>query len=387
MNPNSMTAPIFRTSADAELTAKIYARVPVLIDDTKGKEGNPWGVSFIAMFHMSSDSGLFRTAAQLREAGFVRDGTDWVSPDGTPSEGSCSRASGNDHLNLAMSGRQHYPKHDRHVPLYEAKMIHQFDHRWATYNEHATGDDDARYPSPAERNSARFEITPRYWAPESEVATRLLAKGWTRGWLLGHRGITNATNERTLVTAVFPTCAAGHSLPIWLPKQELAGPLAGALTANTASLVLDFVVRQKVGGSNLNFFHIKQFPILTPSSYTLADLVFIVPRVLELTYTSHSMASFARDLQYDGPPFAWDEDRRAQMRAQLDAWYARAYGLSRDELRYILDPGDVKGSDYPSETFRGLKANEIQRFREYRTAHLVLQAWDRMERDELAAVE
>jgi hypothetical protein len=99
------------------------------------------------------------------------------------------------------------------------------------------------------------------------------------------------------------------------------------------------------------------------------------------------MASFARDLEYDGPPFAWDEDRRAQLRAQLDAWYARAYGLSRDELRYILDPGDVKGSDYPSETFRGLKANEIQRFGEYRTAHLVLQAWDLMERGELAAAE
>jgi hypothetical protein len=50
-------------------------------------------------------------------------------------------------------------------------------------------------------------------------------------------------------------------------------------------------------------------------------------------------------------------------------------------------PADVKGSDYPSETFRGLKANEIQRFGEYRTAHLVLQAWDRMERGELAAAE
>ena len=77
-----------------------------------------------------------------------------------------------------------------------------------------------------------------------------------------------------------------------------------------------------------------------------------------MIYTSRSLAPFARDLGYDGPPFAWDEDRRAFLRADLDAFYARAYGLDRDELRYILDPADVKGPDYPSETFRVLKKNE-----------------------------
>jgi hypothetical protein len=93
----------------------------------------------------------------------------------------------------------------------------------------------------------------------------------------------------------------------------------------------------------MSFYFVEQFPVLPPSSYSPADLAFIAPRVLELTYSSHSMAPFARDLGYDGPPFAWDENRRAQLRAELDAWYARAYGLTRDELRYILDPADVKG--------------------------------------------
>lgn len=100
--------------------------------------------------------------------------------------------------------------------------------------------------------------------------------------------------------------------------------------------------------------------------------------MLELTYTSHSLAPFARDLGHDGPPFAWDEDRRAHLRADLDAFYARAYGLTRDELRYILDPADVKGPDYPSETFRVLKEKEIRQHGEYRTRRLVLEAWDRM---------
>jgi hypothetical protein len=97
------------------------------------------------------------------------------------------------------------------------------------------------------------------------------------------------------------------------------------------------------------------------------------------------MAPFARDLGYDGPPFAWDEDRRALLRAELDAWYARAYGLTRDELRYILDPADVKGPDYPSETFRVLKKNEIARWGEYRAARLVLAAWDAQEARPAAA--
>ena len=72
------------------------------------------------------------------------------------------------------------------------------------------------------------------------------------------------------------------------------------------------------------------------------------------------------------------------MRAELDAFYARAYGLTRDELRYILDPADVLGPDYPSETFRVLKNNEIARFGEGRTARIVREAWDRLANGELS---
>lgn len=131
-----------------------------------------------------------------------------------------------------------------------------------------------------------------------------------------------------------------------------------------------------MAGTHLTYGYLNQFPILPPSAYSEDDLAFIVPRVLELSYTSHSMAPFARDLGYEGAPFAWDEDRRAQLRAELDAWYALAYGLTRDELRYVLDPADVMGPDYPSETFRVLKSNEERKFGEYRTRRLVLAAYD-----------
>lgn len=56
------------------------------------------------------------------------------------------------------------------------------------------------------------------------------------------------------------------------------------------------------------------------------------------------------------------------LRAELDAWYARAYGLTRNELRYILDPADVHGPDFAGETFRVPKENETAKFGEYRTA-------------------
>jgi hypothetical protein len=90
-----------------------------------------------------------------------------------------------------------------------------------------------------------------------------------------------------------------------------------------------------------------------------------------------------KDLGCDGAPFPWKEDRRATLRAELDAKIARLYGLNRNQLRYILDPSDIFGPTYPSETFRVLKKNEIAEHGEYRTARLVLDAWDRMERGEL----
>jgi len=113
-------------------------------------------------------------------------------------------------------------------------------------------------------------------------------------------------------------------------------------------------------------------PPVTPTT----DFAFIVPRVLELTYTAHDLQSWAADLGHTGPPFSWNPERRARLRAELDAYYARLYGLTRDELRYILDPADVMGADYPSETFRVLKNNETRQFGEYRTRRLVLEAWD-----------
>jgi hypothetical protein len=347
LNPNTRTSPIFRSRADAELTKRIYARVPVLADEAKGKDGNLWGIDLRTMLHMSNDSRLFHTARQLEAAGARRYGGSWIDTSG-----------------------------QTWLPLYEAKMTYQFDHRWGTYDDVGK---TIRDVTSNEKRDVAFEPVPRYWVPSDEVDARLRSMGWQNQWLVGWHDIANAASERTVIATALPRVGAGNKIPLIISRRDVAH--LSILLANFCSITLDYVARQKVGGTTLNFFYIKQFPMIPPYAYGGNGPAFIVPRVLELVYTSTAMQPFARDLDYDGPPFAWDPGRRAHLRAELDAYYARLYGLTRDELRYILDPTDVCGPGYPSETFRVLKEREIKEFGEYRTARLVLDAWDRSDRD------
>ncbi len=334
INPNTLTCPVFRSERDTELTKKIYRTAPVLIEEGR-PEKNPWGIKFSqGLFNMTSDSHLF--------------------------------------FSTYSDGR---------LPLYEAKMIHQFDHRWATYGFDGTSDD----ATDVDKSNPAFQATPRYWVEDAEVEQQLRDKGWSRGWLMGWRDICRATDERTVIASVVPRAGVGNQMPLMLFAERDEKTTFAALLGNLSALVFDFVARHKVGGTHLNYFIYKQLPVLPPSCYTEADLAFIVPRVLELTYTAYDLKSWAEDLGYNGEPFPWNPERRAQRRAELDAYYARMYRLSRDELRYILDPSDVMGADYPSETFRVLKNNEVREFGEYRTQRLVLDAWDRLESGELVA--
>ena len=203
-------------------------------------------------------------------------------------------------------------------------------------------------------------------------------------WLLGFRNVTGVEKIRTVIASVLPRVAVGHSMPL-LAVNDKNSAVTSALLANLGSLCLDYVARQKVGGINLTYGFMKQFPVLPPDRYTSADMAYIVPRVLEMTYTASDLKPWAVDLGHTGGPFAYDPTRRARLRAELDAYYARLYGLTRDELRHVLDPADVMGADYPSETFRVLKNSEQRAFGEYRTRRLVLEAWDTLASAGIAA--
>ena len=322
INPNTKTAPIFRSQADAELAKKIYRQVGVLWDETR-EDGNPWGLKFKqGLFNMTSASDLFETQ---------------------PREGA--------------------------LPLYEAKLVHQFDHRWATY---VAGEEDARDVMLEEKRNPDYEPRPRYWVAKEEVDKRLAEFGDVK-YLMGWRDITNAIAVRTTVASVFPVRACGDTLLLAFSSYDQK--FLGCLLGDFNSLVHDWCARQKVGGVHLKFFTKKQIATLAPTAYTQADIDFIVPRVLELTYTSHSLKGWAEALGYEGEPFVFDPERRAVLRAELDARYAKLYGLNEQELTYILDPSAVYGPDYPSESFRVLKEKEIAEFGEYRTMRMVLEAF------------
>ena len=197
-------------------------------------------------------------------------------------------------------------------------------------------------------------------------------------WFIGLRDITNAESERTVIGCVLPTGGIGHNLPICHPDYRLVGAQLGALVGVVSSITLDYVARQKISGTHLTFFYTEQLPVIAPKQFTREELSFISPRVLELTYTSHALKAWAQELGFSGPPFAFNIERRAGLRAELDAFYARKYCLRRDELRFILDPADTHGETYPSATFRVLKQNELERYGEYRTQRLILEAYDRL---------
>jgi hypothetical protein len=434
LNPNTRTCPVFRTHADAELTKKIYRRVPVLLNEHTGQ--NLWHVSFMRMLDMANDSDLFHT----------------------------------------VSG-------EKLVPLYEAKMFWHYDHRFGDYSDYAEDAQSNALPKVPENRlqDPCYVTAPRYWVKQEDLEMRLSGV-WEREWLLAFRDITKVQNERTVVFNLLPKVGVGHTAPLMFINYISNASVAASFLATVNSLTFDYVARQKMGGTHLTYTIANQLPVLPPTAFSAEDIAFIVPRVLELVYTAWDMRPFAEDVwaelttddrppttdrrpmtgqgsatndrrpstaggereedlsglaaapqrhgqnptglaairaeilrrnaecnkdaprdlfpatpgvredgsvdfsilnsQFSIPPFRWSDERRALIRAELDARIARLYGLTRDELRYILDPADVYGPDFPGETFRVLKEKETRQFGEYRTRRLVLEAWDREDRED-----
>jgi hypothetical protein len=237
-------------------------------------------------------------------------------------------------------------------------------------------------------------------------AARVIIERRCPRWLVGFRDVARATDVRTAIFTILPRVGVGHKIPLIL-LSNVSALETTCFIGNLDSLVFDFVARQKIGGTSFSYFILKQLPVLPPGAYIKSDLIFIVPRVLELIYTAWDLEAFAREVWQECPrelrkeivcrwqeccglspqvhpdaevipPFRWDSGRRAVIRAELDAYYAKLYGLTRDELRYILDPKDVFGPNFSGETFRVLKEKEERQHGEYRTRRLVLEAWDRM---------
>jgi hypothetical protein len=362
-NPNTRTMPAFRTRVDQELAKAIYSFCPIFISEAD-PEGNSWkAVLYKKIFDMALHSHLFHKRHEVSEP-------------------------------------------TNFLPLYEAKMIHQYDHRFSSYSENS---EDINLNSILEKNDPSFSALPRYVVNCKDVLNKKVTK---RSWALVFRSISRNTDERTMIATIVPLSAISDSLGT-IVIDEIPSALVSCLLANLNALVLDFFTRQKVTGVNLSQFYLRQLPLLSPMTYSPSNVKFITNRVFELLYTSDDIKSIAEDFDYQGTSFRWDEDHRALLRAELDAYYARLYGLNRKQLRYILDPADLTpseledildpweeiadpldaqgyarrtaASDFPGETFRVLKEKELKQHGEYRTRRLVLEAWERLGGQEIGA--
>lgn len=316
LNPNTGTCPIFRSRRDAEITLEIYKRVPILIREGV-PDGNPWDLKFMLMFMMNTDSEKFRTYEELESEGWVLDG------------------------NVFRRGSE------QALPLYEGKMIHLYDARWATYDRGGT----IREVTLQEKQDPNFVPQPRYWVNSKEVDAKLRDR-WDHDWLLGWRDITNSTNERTMICSVLPRTAVSNAMPLALPSKD-----PRLLTACLSSFAYDFPTRQKAGGTHLNFFTVNQTPVLDPSAFN-AEASW--SRGIPL---SEWIACRVDLLWLDG----WqDVEERVCIRAELDAAFFRLYGIERDDVDYIM------------ETFPIVKRKDIAAQGEYRTKRLILEIYDAM---------
>ncbi|HEX9043274.1 MAG TPA: hypothetical protein VF838_20025 [Trebonia sp.] len=337
INPNTGTLPAFRGARDAALTAAIYRRVPALSIETQAG-GNPWKMRLVTAFpRAAADTGLLRGERELRGDGWELAGSTFTR-DG-----------------------------QRMLPVYEPPMIDVYDHESAK---------------------------PRYWMAEygpvsvqrggetterPGVADRLAELGWNWEWLCAWRVPVRdrPVLDRVAVAVFLPRAAVAGSLPLMLPR--VVPPFAAALIAAQSSLVFEYVARQKIDGPVIRAGHWKQLPVPTPDMLE-PHLPFIVPRVLELVCTSSDMSPFARDLDDAGDPFAWDPDRRAELRAELDAFFFRRYGIDgRDDVEYVIDT--------LRERADGVDWGERQGGDGRRARKLVLSAYDRMAEADAAGTE
>ncbi|WP_326807194.1 N-6 DNA methylase [Streptomyces sp. NBC_01775] len=361
VNPNTGTLPVFRTRRDAEITLGIYRRVPVLKrePDEWGKGAtNPWGLTFMRMFDMSNDSHLFRGKAVLEAEGWKLTGNVFTHPSDS----------------------------QRYLPLYEAKMLHHFDHRLGTYEGQTEAQANVgTLPrvTPEQHDDRDFAPLPRYWVPELDVdsgkrdkkgnrimwlgvRSRLAEREWWNGWLMGWRDIARSTDTRTTMATMLPPYGVGHTTPLMFPTNaEAAVLLQGCLS----SYVFDYVIRQKIAGTHLTYGYLYQLPVPELSDFAEAygGTGWFIDRVVELAWTSRDMTDLAKQLGYTGLPFRWNSERRELLRAELDAALFRLYGVGCDDAAYIMG------------TFPVVKREDEAAHGTYRTRDLILDAYDRME--------
>lgn len=333
LSPITGLCPTFRNEKDKNLVLKIYKNVPSFIKQQKNE--TDWVKSdYLIMFRSASSSHLYKTL----------DDFDLPPPSDIEQQ------------KFEIEGV-------RYLPIWESKLIHQFDFRFATYDGLSSKFKNKPREIKLNEKDIVWAPQPKLWVDVSEINRILSNRSWDKGWLAGYRDITNATNERTAIAAILPEGGAAQPLNLFLPETAIHGAI---WVSCMNSFALDYVARQSIGGVHLNITTCRQLPIISHSLINSEQKQFISSRVVELVYSSPAISKFAYELGYQCPPFKWDECRRFLIRCELDAAYFHLYGVEREDVNYIMD------------TFPIVKRKDEQKYEEYRTKRVILECYDSM---------
>lgn len=364
-NPNTHNCTTFKTSYDADLTLKIYKHTSVIINETQDNpKGNPWKLSFGRQLNQTDDSYLFKKFNVLVDAGAKLVNDKFILNDLT------------------------------YVPVIEAKLINNYNHHYASYDYEGSSEKH-RITTEEELKCNFLPIKPQSWINLSDLKKYRDSSSksfYGVKYVIAVRDVSSTSSKRivgcSLMSLDYGFVNSVNLARIYLPLYKIL-----QFYALIASITFDYVAKQKNTGLHLSGYIFKQLPVLRPEQIDEVNQWQLVKRVAELTYFNHDMDEFAKDLSAElsqeqneelgnrlikQEPWVFDELRRAQLQAEIDAIVAKLYGLNDEELRYILDPEDIFGADCIHETFRVLKNNEIKEFGEYRTKRLVLEAWKKL---------
>jgi hypothetical protein len=203
---------------------------------------------------------------------------------------------------------------------------------------------------------------------------------WEMEWVFAFRNIGGtASNSRTAIGTVLPLYPCGNSAPVLTFEGGDLAEKPVLFTTLFTSFAFDFALQQSLGGANFNYYILKQLPMPTPETLEQTHIEaegkteslreFLLTRGIELIWTSHSLDPLGEEISSTGGdgPFEWNEDRRSQLRAEVDAVVAKTYSISRDDFEYILD------------SFEILEELQQEEYGEYKRKNECLDAFDNLE--------
>lgn len=336
INPNTKTAPIFRNQRDAKIVGHVYGNNPILIDKSSKPTKKLLPIKYDTMFHMTSDSNIFLRKEDLDELGAY------------PVGNSIFKHAGGMLL-----------------PLLEGKMIHIYNHRYASIKSEITnvsGQGVGIESSIEQLEDTEFTTTPRYWVKTEDI-------DWKHktDWIVGFCGIGNVNNWRTFRSAILPKVGFGNSLPVYCTEGDTKKNYiknAPLMLANMNSFIFDYILRQKMQSRNINAYMVEQLPFIAPEKYSakIGDIsieTYIKDLVLKLSFTSWDLQSFAIDMEHEGNPFTWNDEERLHLQSKLDALFMNLYDISEEDAEYILS------------TFEGVKKENIETYGYFVTSDLI----------------